>query len=99
MLCRYIMLGSRAQPEQSAGRRTIMSLLGQIAVFLAAAVIAIPIFRYFRLGSVPGYLTPGIIIGPSGLDLVGKAEATQEIAEFGIVLLMFVIGLELQPSR
>src|ERR1700744_4833847 len=76
-----------------------MSLLGQIAIFLAAAVIAIPLFRYFRLGSVLGYLAAGIIIGPSGLGLIGKVEATQEIAEFGIVLLMFVIGLELQPSR
>src|SRR6202012_1220934 len=76
-----------------------MSLLGQIAIFLAAAVIAIPLFRYFRLGSVLGYLAAGIIIGPSGLGLIGKVEATQQIAEFGIVLLMFVIGLELQPSR
>jgi monovalent cation:proton antiporter-2 (CPA2) family protein len=76
-----------------------MSLLAQIAIFLAAAVIAIPIFRYFKLGSVLGYLAAGIIIGPSGLGLIGKIDATQHIAEFGIVLLMFVIGLELQPSR
>ena len=76
-----------------------MSLLGQIAIFLAAAVIAVPIFRRFKLGSVLGYLTAGIIIGPSTLGLVGNLEATQEIAAFGVVLLMFVIGLELQPSR
>jgi monovalent cation:proton antiporter-2 (CPA2) family protein len=76
-----------------------MSLLAQIAIFLAAAVIAIPIFRYFKLGSVLGYLTAGIIIGPAGLGLISRVDTTQHIAEFGIVLLMFVIGLELQPSR
>src|SRR5882757_11166934 len=79
--------------------RNIMSLLAQIAIFLAAAVIAIPIFRYFKLGSVLGYLAAGIIIGPAGFGLISKIDATQHIAEFGIVLLMFVIGLELQPSR
>ncbi len=76
-----------------------MGLLAQIAIFLAAAVIAIPIFRYFKLGSVLGYLAAGIIIGPACLGLINKIDATQQIAEFGIVLLMFVIGLELQPSR
>ncbi|HEX3848669.1 MAG TPA: monovalent cation:proton antiporter-2 (CPA2) family protein [Steroidobacteraceae bacterium] len=76
-----------------------MSLLAQIAIFLAAAVIAVPIFRYFKLGSVLGYLAAGIIIGPSGFGLISRIDATQQIAEFGIVLLMFVIGLELQPSR
>src|ERR1700728_983837 len=88
------MLGSR----ELAGE-FIMSLLAQIAIFLAAAVIAIPIFRYFRLGSVLGYLAAGIVIGPSCLGLISKVDATEHIAEFGIVLLMFVIGLELQPSR
>src|SRR5271163_4135996 len=76
-----------------------MSLLAQIAIFLAAAVIAIPLFRYFKLGSVLGYLAAGIIIGPACLGLISKIDATEHIAEFGIVLLMFVIGLELQPSR
>jgi len=76
-----------------------MSLLAQIAIFLAAAVIAIPVFRYFKLGSVLGYLAAGIIIGPAGFGLISKIDTTQHIAEFGIVLLMFVIGLELQPSR
>ncbi|HEY0745121.1 MAG TPA: monovalent cation:proton antiporter-2 (CPA2) family protein [Steroidobacteraceae bacterium] len=76
-----------------------MSLLAQIAIYLAAAVIAIPIFRRFKLGSVLGYLTAGIIIGPASLGLISSLETTQDIAQFGIVLLMFVIGLELQPSR
>ncbi|HMD29942.1 MAG TPA: monovalent cation:proton antiporter-2 (CPA2) family protein [Steroidobacteraceae bacterium] len=76
-----------------------MSLLAQIAIFLAAAVVAIPIFRRFNLGSVLGYLTAGIIIGPASLGLISSVDTTQNIAQFGIVLLMFVIGLELQPSR
>jgi monovalent cation:proton antiporter-2 (CPA2) family protein len=76
-----------------------MSLLAQIAIFLASAVIAIPIFRRFKLGSVLGYLTAGIIIGPASLGLIRTVDATRDIAQFGIVLLMFVIGLELQPSR
>jgi monovalent cation:proton antiporter-2 (CPA2) family protein len=76
-----------------------MSLLAQIAIFLASAVISIPIFRYFKLGSVLGYLAAGIIIGPACLGLISRIDATEHIADFGIVLLMFVIGLELQPSR
>jgi monovalent cation:proton antiporter-2 (CPA2) family protein len=76
-----------------------MSLLAQIAIFLAAAVVAIPIFRRFNLGSVLGYLTAGMIIGPASLGLIDSVDTTQNIAQFGIVLLMFVIGLELQPSR
>src|SRR5580658_2118406 len=92
MLWRYIMLLLET-------RGNIMSLLAQIAIFLAAAVIAIPIFRYFKLGSVLGYLAAGIIIGPACLGFISGIDATEHIAEFGIVLLMFVIGLELQPSR
>ncbi len=76
-----------------------MSLLAQIAIFLAAAVIAIPAFRRFKLGSVLGYLAAGMIIGPAGFGFIKRIDTTLHIAEFGIVLLMFVIGLELQPSR
>jgi glutathione-regulated potassium-efflux system ancillary protein KefC/glutathione-regulated potassium-efflux system protein KefB len=73
--------------------------LAQIAIFLASAVIAVPLFRRFKLGSVLGYLAAGIIIGPSCFGLIRRIGDTLQIAEFGIVLLMFVIGLELQPSR
>jgi glutathione-regulated potassium-efflux system ancillary protein KefC/glutathione-regulated potassium-efflux system protein KefB len=76
-----------------------MSLLAQIAIFLGAAVVAIPIFRRFKLGSVLGYLAAGIIIGPACFGFISRIDTTLHIAEFGIVLLMFVIGLELQPSR
>jgi monovalent cation:proton antiporter-2 (CPA2) family protein len=57
------------------------------------------LFIRFKLGAVLGYLATGILIGPAVLGLVGNAEQTLQFAEFGIVLLLFVIGLELQPSR
>ena len=76
-----------------------MSTLAQAAIFLAAAVIAVPLFRRFRLGAVLGYLTAGVVIGPWGLGLIHEVENTMQFAELGVVLLLFVIGLELQPSR
>lgn len=74
-------------------------LLRDIVVYLAAAVLVVPLFIRFRLGAVLGYLAAGILIGPSVLGLVGDAEGTLHFAEFGIVLLLFVIGLELQLPR
>jgi monovalent cation:proton antiporter-2 (CPA2) family protein len=74
-------------------------MLAQVAVFLAAAVVAVPIFKRLGLGSVLGYLAAGAVIGPVGLDLIQEVEATLHIAELGVVLLLFVIGLELQPAR
>jgi monovalent cation:proton antiporter-2 (CPA2) family protein len=76
-----------------------MSLLAQIAVFLASSVVAIPLFRRLRLSSILGYLAAGAVIGPWGLRVVQDTEGVMHIAEFGVVLLLFVIGLELQPSR
>ncbi|MBN8483016.1 MAG: cation:proton antiporter [Xanthomonadales bacterium] len=68
-------------------------------VLLLAAVIAVPLARRWRLGAVIGYLVAGALIGPTGLDLVGNAEEIGHIAELGIVLMLFVIGLELSPHR
>ncbi len=76
-----------------------MSILGQAVVFLAATVIAIPLFRRFKLSAVLGYLTAGMAVGPWGLGLISEVENVLHISEFGVVLLLFVIGLELQPSR
>ena len=76
-----------------------MHMLQQVTVFLLTAVLLVPLFRRFGLGAVLGYLAAGMLIGPSGLKLVGDLEATRELAEFGVVLLLFVIGLELEPSR
>lgn len=76
-----------------------MSLLAQSVVFLAAAVIAVPIAKRLGLGSVLGYLAAGAAIGPWGLSLVSDVESILHFGEFGVVLLLFLIGLELQPSR
>ncbi|WP_316013555.1 monovalent cation:proton antiporter-2 (CPA2) family protein [Roseobacter sp. HKCCA0434] len=69
------------------------------AVFLGSAAIAVPIFKYLKLGSVLGYLAAGALIGPYGLGLFYDVEGVLHFAEFGVVLLLFVIGLELRPSR
>ena len=74
-------------------------LLEQIAIFLAAAVVAVPIAQRLGLGSVLGYLIAGVAIGPWGLGLIAEVEQVLHIAEFGVVLLLFIIGLEMQPKR
>jgi monovalent cation:proton antiporter-2 (CPA2) family protein len=76
-----------------------MGATAEIAIFLAAAVVAVPLFRRLRLGAVLAYLAAGIVVGPSGLGLISDVDRILDFAEFGVVLLLFVIGLELQPSR
>ena len=66
---------------------------------LGAAVVSVPIFKRIGLGSVVGYLAAGIAIGPFGLKLFREPDQILGVAEFGVVLLLFVIGLELKPSR
>ena len=73
--------------------------LVEIVVFLAAAVIAVPIAQRLKLGSVLGYLLAGVIIGPWGLGLIGQVDEVLHLAEFGVVFLLFIIGLEMQPRR
>lgn len=68
-------------------------------VYLAAAVIAVPLARFLGLGSIIGYLGAGIAIGPFGLALVSDAQAMLHFAEFGVVLMLFLVGLELEPRR
>ena len=68
-------------------------------VFLVAAVVAVPLFRKFGLGAVLGYLCAGVVIGPQVLGLVKDAEQTMAASEFGVVMMLFIIGLELSPSR
>ena len=70
-----------------------------IAIFLLTAVILVPIFRRLQLGSVLGYIAAGIVIGPWGLGLIPETLDTLHVAELGIVLLLFLVGLELEPSR
>ncbi len=73
-------------------------LLLQVFVYLAAAVIAVPVARRLGLGSVLGYLIAGALIGPSVLGLVGAEEDVMHAAEFGVVILLFLIGLEVRPA-
>ncbi|MGE8317423.1 MAG: glutathione-regulated potassium-efflux system protein KefC [Comamonas sp.] len=68
-------------------------------LYLAAAVVAVPISRALGLGAIIGYLAAGMIIGPSGLGLVSNVQDILHFSEFGVVLMLFLIGLELQPSR
>lgn len=70
-----------------------------IVVLLAAGVFAVPLFRRIGLGSVLGYLAAGLAVGPYGLGFFHDAQAIIHVAELGVVLFLFVIGLEMQPSR
>ncbi|MFI4970235.1 MAG: monovalent cation:proton antiporter-2 (CPA2) family protein [Lysobacterales bacterium] len=68
-------------------------------VLLLATVIAVPLARHWKLGAVLGYLGAGALIGPSGLRLIGNTEQIGAISEFGVVLMLFVIGMEVSPQR
>jgi CPA2 family monovalent cation:H+ antiporter-2/glutathione-regulated potassium-efflux system ancillary protein KefC len=70
----------------------------QLFIFLAAAAIAVPLAKKAGLGSVLGYLIAGIAIGPFGLSLVGEVEEVMHFTEFGVVMMLFLVGLELKPS-
>ncbi len=68
-------------------------------LYLTAAVLAVPIARALGLGAIIGYLAAGIAIGPWGLGLVSDVQSILEFSEFGVVLMLFLVGLELQPQR
>jgi len=74
-------------------------LVRQLALLLLAAVVIVPLFQRLKLGAVLGYLVAGIVVGPWVLHAVDHTGATLEFAELGVVLLLFVIGLELEPAR
>ena len=76
-----------------------MSLLEESIVYLLAAIIMVPISRRLGFGSILGYLAAGIIIGPFGVKLINDPEHILHFAELGVVFLLFIVGLELQPSR
>lgn len=76
------------------------SFLGQALIYLTAAVILVPIAARLGLGSVLGYLVAGVAIGPWALGLVGDdSQAVMSFAEFGVVMMLFLVGLELDPGR
>jgi monovalent cation:proton antiporter-2 (CPA2) family protein len=73
--------------------------LQDILILLAAAIITVPLFQRFRLGSVLGYLVAGAIVGPWGFGFIDEIREIRHIAEFGVVFLLFLIGIELKPAR
>src|ERR1043165_2136089 len=74
------------------------SLLIQALVYLAAGVISVPLAKRLGLGSVLGYLIAGVAVGPFALNLVGAEADVQAFAQFGVVILLFLIGLEVRPA-
>ena len=76
-----------------------MSLLLQITLFLGAALIFVPLGKKLGIATVLGYLFTGILLGPNVLNIANDPESIMELAEFGVILLMFLIGLELRPQR
>ena len=87
--------------EEAAGHSAEATglLLIDGAIMLGAALLFVTIFRRFGLGATLGYIVGGAIIGPNLLGLVGNAESVMAVSEFGIALLLFIVGLELHPSR
>lgn len=77
----------------------VHSLLENALVFLGAGIVGVFVFKKLGLGSVLGYLATGTLIGPFALGLIDRYEDTLHFAEFGVVFLLFIIGLELSPKR
>ena len=73
--------------------------LTDIIILLAAAVIIVPLFQSLGLGAIPGFVVAGIVLGPSGLGYIENYDEIAHLAELGVVLLLFVIGIEINPSR
>jgi CPA2 family monovalent cation:H+ antiporter-2 len=77
-----------------------MAFLSQALIYLAAAVICVPVAKRLGMGSVLGYLLAGIVIGPFVLGFIGEeGEDIMHFAEFGVVMMLFLIGLELAPAQ
>ncbi len=76
----------------------ISAYLIDIIIMLMAAVVVVPLLQSVRLGAVPGFLIAGVIVGPSGFGLINNITEIGHLAEIGVVLLLFVIGIELKPS-
>ena len=75
------------------------AFLYDVLIFLLAAVIVVPLLRYLRSSPVLGYLAAGVLVGPHGMAIIGESENAKILAEFGVVFLLFMIGLELSIAR
>ena len=73
--------------------------LAQLVALLGAGVVAVPLFKRLGLGAVLGYLAAGLVIGPFGFGLFNDPQSILHVAELGVVMFLFVIGLEMRPSR
>jgi monovalent cation:proton antiporter-2 (CPA2) family protein len=71
----------------------------QALIYFSAAVLLVPLFAKLKLGAVLGYLVAGVVIGPWGFKLISDPQAVEKVSEFGVVLLLFLVGLELNPKR
>src|SRR3954465_9602559 len=76
-----------------------MHLLELATVFLLSVVVLVPLFQRLKLGGVLGYVAAGMLLGPWGLNILPDAENPLGFAEFGVALLLFLVGLELDPAR
>ncbi len=76
-----------------------LDYLTDIIILLTAAVIVVPLSRFAKLGIVPGFLVAGVVVGPSVLGLIDNQAEIGHLAELGVVLLLFIVGIELKPSR
>ncbi len=74
-------------------------ILYDVLIFLMAAVVVVPAFRRLRTSPVLGYLAAGILVGPHGLAVIRDSESAHTLAEFGVVFLLFMIGLEFSVER
>ncbi len=74
-------------------------MLATLVALLGATVIAVPLSRRLGFGSIVGYLLAGVVIGPGGLRLVTGVDQIAGVSELGVVMLLFLIGLELRPHR
>ena len=70
-----------------------------IVILLSAAVVAVPLFRSAGFGAIPGFLVAGVLVGPSGLALIDNVTEIGQLAELGVILLLFLVGIELRPAR
>ena len=77
----------------------IANYILDIVILLIAAVVAVPLFRAVGFGAVPGFLVAGVVVGPSGLALIDNVIEIGWLSELGVVFLLFIIGIELKPSR
>jgi glutathione-regulated potassium-efflux system protein KefB len=102
-ICKHFSLYPVAPPPYRVTGVPLMphegNLLQAAVVFLFAAVLTVPLAKRLQLGAVLGYLFAGVIIGPSVLGLIGNPQSVSHISELGVVLLLFIIGLELSPRR